>query len=53
MAGVEVNNISGAPGGGGTRVVVRGYNSLMNGTTSGEPLYVVWMVYLFTRLLLR
>ena len=41
MAGVEVNNISGAPGGGGTRVVVRGYNSLMNGTTSGEPLYVV------------
>ena len=41
MAGVEVNNISGAPGGGGSRVVVRGYNSLMNGTTSGEPLYVV------------
>lgn len=41
MAGVEVNNISGAPGGGGSRVTVRGYNSLMNGTTSGEPLYVV------------
>ncbi|MBS7156135.1 MAG: SusC/RagA family TonB-linked outer membrane protein [Sanguibacteroides justesenii] len=41
MAGVEVSNISGAPGGGGTRVIVRGYNSLMNGTTSGEPLYVV------------
>ena len=41
MAGVEVSNISGAPGGGGSRVIVRGYNSLMNGTTSGEPLYVV------------
>lgn len=41
MAGVEVSNISGAPGGGGSRVIIRGYNSLMDGTTSGEPLYVV------------
>lgn len=37
MAGVEVSNISGAPGGGGSRVIIRGYNSLMDGTTSGEP----------------
>ena len=28
MAGVEVNNISGSPGGGGTVVAIRGYNSL-------------------------
>lgn len=27
MAGVEVNNISGAPGGGGSIVAIRGYNS--------------------------
>lgn len=46
MAGVEVNNISGSPGGGGTIVAIRGYNSMF---TSGEgddrkygtPLYVV------------
>lgn len=42
MAGVEVSNVSGAPGGGGTRVAIRGYNTLMQeGVNDGTPLYVV------------
>ncbi|MDO5665132.1 MAG: SusC/RagA family TonB-linked outer membrane protein [Bacteroidia bacterium] len=42
MSGVEVTNIAGAPGGGGTQVTVRGYNSLMiNGVNDGSPLYVI------------
>lgn len=42
MAGVEVNNVSGAPGGGGTRIAIRGYNTLMqNGISDNTPLYVV------------
>lgn len=41
MAGVEVNNLAGSPGGGGTQVQIRGYNSLMNGGTDGSPLYVI------------
>lgn len=46
MAGVEVNNISGSPGGGGSVVAIRGYNSLfVEGEGSSrqyaEPLYVV------------
>lgn len=42
MAGVEVNNVSGAPGGGGSRVAIRGYNSLMvDGVSDNTPLYVV------------
>lgn len=42
MAGVEVNNVSGAPGGGGTRIAVRGYNTLMlDGKSDNTPLYVV------------
>lgn len=53
MAGVEVNNISGSPGGGGSVVAIRGYNSFMvkgaAGDDTGEgqdraygtPLYVV------------
>ena len=41
MAGVEVNNISGSPGGGGSQVAIRGYNSLMNGMTDNSPLYVI------------
>ena len=42
MAGVGVNMQSGAPGGGGTNVAVRGYNSLMiDESTDGSPLYVV------------
>ena len=42
MAGVEITNQSGSPGGGGTRVAVRGYNSLMvTGASDGQPLYVI------------
>ena len=46
MAGVEVNNMSGAPGGGGAIVSIRGYNSFfVDGESSdrgyGTPLYVV------------
>ena len=45
MAGVEVNNLSGAPGGGGAIVAIRGYNSFfVDGEGSdrnyGTPLYV-------------
>lgn len=48
MAGVEVNNLSGAPGGGGSIVAIRGYNSFFTGDNGesqdrsyGTPLYVV------------
>lgn len=54
MAGVEVNNISGAPGGGGSIVTIRGYNSFFvkgdagsetsaegDDRTYGTPLYVI------------
>lgn len=42
MAGVEITNVAGSPGGGGTRVNIRGYNSLLiNGINDGSPLYVV------------
>lgn len=52
MAGVEVNNLSGAPGGGGSIVAIRGYNSLFVGDNRGRgdegedrkygtPLYVI------------
>lgn len=42
MAGVEITNQSGSPGGGGTFVAVRGYNSLMTpGASDGQPLYVI------------
>lgn len=42
MAGVEITNVAGSPGGGGTRVNVRGYNSLLiKGVNDGSPLYVV------------
>ena len=42
MAGVEVTNISGSPGGGGTKISVRGYNSLLTDMSSdGSPLYVI------------
>lgn len=42
MAGVGVNQQSGSPGGGGTNVAVRGYNSLMiDESTDGSPLYVI------------
>lgn len=43
MAGVEINTQSGAPGGGGSVVAIRGYNSLFvgDGRDYGEPLYVI------------
>ncbi len=53
MAGVEVNNVSGSPGGGGSVIAIRGYNSFMvRGAANdnegegqdrdyGTPLYVV------------
>lgn len=44
MAGVGVNLQSGSPGGGGTNVAVRGYNSLWldeAGGGDGSPLYVI------------
>lgn len=42
MAGVEINNVAGSPGGGGTRVSIRGYNSLLQeGINDGSPLYVI------------
>ncbi len=46
MAGVEVSNISGSPGGGGSIVAIRGYSSIPIGGEGqdrkyGTPLYVV------------
>ena len=42
MAGVEINNVSAAPGGGGARVAIRGYNTLMqNGIRDDTTLYEV------------
>ena len=46
MAGVEVNNMSGAPGGGGSIVAIRGYNSFFVDGEGGDrqygtPLYVI------------
>ncbi|OKZ44472.1 MAG: hypothetical protein BHV68_02145 [Bacteroidales bacterium 43_8] len=42
MAGVEIHNVAGSPGGGGTRVNIRGYNSLLvTGMNDGSPLYVI------------
>lgn len=42
MAGVQIVNRSGSPGGGGTKMYVRGYNSLMvSGASDGQPLFVI------------
>ena len=42
MSGVEVTNISGAPGGGGTSIVIRGHSSLnQTGVNNGSPLFVI------------
>lgn len=43
VAGMDVTNVSGAPGGGGTSVTIRGYNSLSveNGRRFSNPLWVV------------
>lgn len=46
MAGVEITNTSGAPGGGGAIIAIRGYNSMIDQNQLrlndyGEPLYVI------------
>ncbi len=42
LAGVEVSNISGSPGGGGSQVVIRGFSSLNQaGADDTSPLYVI------------
>ena len=42
MPGVEISNLSGTPGGGGTQVLIRGYSSLnTQGMNDGSPLYVI------------
>lgn len=49
LAGVEIINQSGAPGAGGQRVAVRGYNSLLvEGASDGQPLYVIDGVPMFS-----
>ena len=49
LAGVDIVNQSGAPGAGGNRVAVRGYNSLLQeGAADGQPLYVVDGVPMFS-----
>ncbi len=47
MSGVEVTNTSGGPGGGGTQITIRGFNSLgaessgQDGLIDGSPLFVI------------
>lgn len=42
MSGVEVTNLSGSPGGGGTSIVIRGHSSLnQKGINNGSPLFVI------------
>lgn len=46
MAGVEITNASGAPGGGGAIIAIRGYNSMIDQNSLrmndyGDPLYVI------------
>lgn len=42
MAGVDISNLSGQPGGGGAQVVIRGFSSLnQQGVNDGSPLYVI------------
>lgn len=43
VAGMDVTNITGAPGGGGTQVTIRGYNSLSieSGRRFSNPLWVI------------
>lgn len=43
VAGMDITNMSGAPGGGGTSVVIRGYNSMdvEQGRRFSNPLWVV------------
>lgn len=43
VAGMDVTNTTGAPGGGGTQITIRGYNSLNveNGRNFSNPLWVI------------
>ena len=42
MAGVDVSNLSGSPGGGGAKITIRVFSSLnQNGINDGTPLYVI------------
>lgn len=42
MAGVNISNLSGSPGAGGSQIVIRGYSSLnQEGINDGSPLFVV------------
>ena len=42
MAGVDVSNLSGSPGGGGSKITIRGFSSLnQKGINDGTPLYVI------------
>ena len=42
MAGVDISNLSGQPGGNGSKIVIRGYSSLnQQGVNDGSPLFVV------------
>ncbi len=42
LPGVEVTNLSGTPGGGGSQVTIRGFSSLnQQGINDGSPLYVI------------
>lgn len=42
MAGVEVTNLSGTPGGGGSQITIRGFSSLnQQGVNDGSPLFVI------------
>lgn len=49
VAGMSVVNATGAPGGGGTSITIRGYNSLSieNGRRGSEPLWVIDGVPMF------
>lgn len=41
VAGLEVNQQSGGPGGGGNKVAIRGYTTIGGSSHDGTPLYVV------------
>lgn len=47
VAGMDITNMSGAPGGGGTAIVIRGYNSLdVEQNRRYSNLCGLWMVFL-------
>lgn len=42
VAGVDVTNLSGSPGGGGSKITIRGFSSLnQKGVNDGSPLFVI------------